>query len=398
MRVLVKFNYLFCSIILICITHVAQAQDLIVKKNGEVLCVYNIDIADKWVYYTSDNAEDSELKRILKDEVFSVKIGDDNMQTIDAAQPSEKTEVNANMQKAAGNNEDLMALYNQPSITGFKKMKPNDKDTKTAFAVIRVGKESVLSNSDLEVSFEKIVDDRYVDWLVGYHIYIKNKTDHVLYVDLGNTFRILNSGASRVYFDGSQVTQTKGSGRGSSVNLGAIANGVGVGGTIGAIASGINVGGGSQSSSSQTFGNQRVLPIPPMGKISLPPIYRPTKKDVAEDYDCFQIHLPADGYQLKRWHFYDYDEDDSPWTNQFIITYSKDADFSTCSNIKFSFYIGQLISVPDGQYASYVYFEDQVIGYNSNMIISHVKIKDFSEIKDVKYIDREGAVAKSIYY
>ena len=79
---LFSFNRIFLFILFLCICNFLKAQDLIVKKSGDVLTVYNIDISDKWVYYTSDESAESELKRIARHDVFSVKVGSGEMQVI----------------------------------------------------------------------------------------------------------------------------------------------------------------------------------------------------------------------------------------------------------------------------------------------------------------------------
>lgn len=407
---LFSFNRIFLFILFLCICNFLKAQDLIVKKSGDVLTVYNIDIADKWVYYTSDESAESELKRIARHDVFSVKVGSGEMQVIDEVEKSDeyKTSIANGGQsipalierQVAADNEDLKNLYNKSNLSCSDKSVPSNKSTNKAFVIIKVGKESVLSNEDLEVSFEKIVDDNSLEWILGYHIYIKNKTDRVVYVDLANTFRIVNNGASKVYYDGSQVTQTQGSGAGVGVNLGAVASGVGIGGALGAIASGVNVGGGSQTSTTQSFGSSRFLAIPQHGKVSLPPSFRPVKNIVVEDYDSFKIHLPADKFQLYRWQFLNYEEGESPWKNQFIITYSHDVDFNRYSNIKFSLYASQLIGSPGGFVNYYYnYFKQDVTGYEQTTIMSHASvIKNITEVKDLNFVDSSGRTIETRYF
>ncbi len=410
---MIQLKRLIFALVLIFAGQIVYAQDIIVKKTGETISVYNIDVADKWVYYTLDVSQDGELKRIARDDVFSVKIGEGEMQLLNALHSTnassnkdessnheiENSDPYLKVSPTASNNDDLISLYNKSSITGFKKMKPNDNSVDRVFAVIKVGKESILSNEDLEVSFEMIIDDRYVDWITGYHLFIKNKTNRVVYVDLGNTFRIMNNGASKIYFDGSQVTETIGSAKGVSVNMGAVAASVGLGGALGTLANGVNVGGGTQKSSSQTFGNQRILAIPPMGKVALPPIFRPTKKEVVEEYDSFKMHLPEHEFYFTKCQICNYIEENSPWKNQFIITYSHESDFSAYSNLTFTLYLNQFIGVTNTTFASSIHFFDEIVGYERNMIVAHARVsKHVQVIKEVKYIDSDGVVPEVIYF
>lgn len=404
---------LLLTLALVCVGYTLQAQDLIVKKSGEVLTVYNIDIAERWVYYTADTTEDAELKRIAREEVFSVKLAGGDMQMIGAAQSAQTPAPKAEEPKAeiaesapkiitrkvADNNAALIAQYNRSHITGFEKKEPSDKQVNSGIAVIQVGSESVLSNEDLEVSTEIIVDNQQWEWITGYRIYLRNKTNRVIYVDLANTFRIANNGSSKVYFDGEQVTETKGGSTGGAINLGAITGAVGIGGTVGTIASGVNVGGQNQKSTSQTFGNQRILAIPPMGKVALPPHYRAAKKEVVEEYDSFKIDLPEAQFPLQRWHIYNFEEADSPWKNHFIVTYSHEADFKNYADIKFSFYVSQLIGHNSMDMGSYGLFLERAIGFVRGTMISHLRILEgIKEIKDVKNSYSEGGRWQRNYY
>ncbi len=404
---------LLLTIFLLFVGHALQAQDLIVKKSGEVLTVYNIDIADKWVYYTADASTDGDLKRISKEEVFSVKIGSGEMQmigTAQAAQPAApKAEEPQNEvataaptiveRKTADNNAAMITHFNRTEITGIQKKEPNDKKVQSGYAVVKAGRASVLSNEDIEVSMEMVRDERLWEWVVGYRIHLKNKTNRMIYVDLANTFRIMNNGASKVYYDGSQVTETKGGSTGGAVNLGAIAGGVGVGGAIGTIASGINVGGARQNSTSQTFGTQRIITIPPMGKVELPPHYRADRKEVVEEYDSFRFDLPEGAFTLHCRHIYNFDEETSPWRNHFVVTYSHEADFKTYANLKFSLYAAQLIGTNVGEFANYALLVDRLIGYEAGSVISHIQVrKEIDEVKDVKNTFYEGGRWCRNYY
>lgn len=404
---------LLLTLALVCVGYTLQAQDLIVKKSGEVLSVYNIDIADRWVYYAIDASTDGDLKRISKEEVFSVKIGSGEMQmigTAQAAQPAApKAEEPQNEvataapkiveRKTADNNAAMITHFNRTEITGIRKKEPNDKKVQCGYAVVKAERESVLSNEDIEVSMEMIRDEQFWEWVVGYRIHLKNKTNRMIYVDLANTFRIMNNGASKVYYDGSQVTETKGGSTGGAVNLGAIAGEIGVGGAIGTIASGINVGGARNNSTSKSFGTQRILAIPPMGKVELPPHYRADRKKVVEEYDSFRFDLPEGTFTLHCRHIYNFEEETSPWKNHFVVTYSHEADFKTYANLKFSFYAAQLVGTNVGEFANYALLVERLMGYEPGSLISHVQVKkEIDEVKDVKNTFYEGSRWCRNYY
>ena len=136
------------------------AQDVIVRKNGEVLNVYNVEIASKYVFYTVDKSGNV-LKKIDKGDVFSVKIGNGEMRMIGEntkAEPNKQETVDHSApiqeglieRKVAGNNAELIARYNKRH-EGYTDKKPTDKVVKDGYAILGVTKESVLSNEDIEV-------------------------------------------------------------------------------------------------------------------------------------------------------------------------------------------------------------------------------------------------------
>lgn len=408
-QLLVMLLLLFCG-------QALRAQDLLVKKSGEVLTVFNIDIADRWVYYTQEASTDSDLKRIAREEVFSVKIAGGEMQTIGAVQPAvpaapqpaapvseaaneqEATGPRQIVRPAAADNAELIAQYNRVHITGVKEnikgnklAQPSNKPTDNGVAILKISEESVLSNEDVEVQIS-LVAKQYS--LYGYRIFVRNKTNKVLYLDLANTFRIMSNGTAKIYFDDTQITRTTGGSTGGAVNLGAVAGGVGIGGAVGTIASGINVGGAREASVSQTYKNERILKIPPRGRGELPAAYRAKGKEVVEDYDLFVMVFPAMQYSdIALWSIRTYTEADSPWKNHFSICYSTEADFATYSNLEFSLYLGQLIGTKANAMASrFVGLEEsalmlqRLVGYDGGaLLFSRFYVKGVEEVKDVRY-------------
>ena len=83
------------------------------------------------------------------------------------------------------------------------------------------------------------------------------------YIDLANSFKISDKGISTPHYSNNTYTVNKSSGSGGSINVGAVANAIGVGGTVGTLASGLNVGGGTSSGTTVTETEERILTIPP---------------------------------------------------------------------------------------------------------------------------------------
>ena len=68
---------------------------------------------------------------------------------------------------------------------------------------------------------------------------IKNKTNKTIYIDLGNTF-FSRGGEAQPYYIPGETHQYKGGTTGASVNMGAVAGALGVGGALGTLANGVN--------------------------------------------------------------------------------------------------------------------------------------------------------------
>ena len=84
----------------------------------------------------------------------------------------------------------------------------------------------------------------YQNYALG--VKVQNKTDHTIYIDLGNTF-ITRSGEAQAYYVPSSTVTSKGKTAGGSVNLGSVASAVGIGGAVGTLAGGVNVGGSNSA-------------------------------------------------------------------------------------------------------------------------------------------------------
>ena len=88
------------------------------------------------------------------------------------------------------------------------------------------------------------------------YVTVHNRTSEIMTIDQTRSFFVNSSGESTSYYDPTvrttSVTDMSSSTNGASVNLGAVARVLGIGGPIGALASGINVGGSGTSGTSTT--------------------------------------------------------------------------------------------------------------------------------------------------
>lgn len=88
------------------------------------------------------------------------------------------------------------------------------------------------------------------------NVIVYNKTDEIMTIDQTKSFFVSSNGKSQSYFDPTirTVSQTNSSSTsgGASVNLGSVANLLGVGGSLGSMLYGVNVGGGKSSGTAVT--------------------------------------------------------------------------------------------------------------------------------------------------
>lgn len=54
----------------------ASAQDLIVPKQGDPIKSWNLEISDKYVFYTTQADENSQIQRIEKDNILMIRHAD----------------------------------------------------------------------------------------------------------------------------------------------------------------------------------------------------------------------------------------------------------------------------------------------------------------------------------
>ena len=178
-------------------------------------------------------------------------------------------------------------------------------------AIFGVRTNSIMSTEDIEVNVVKRwVQDAALDdnELRLYFVEITNKTDRPLYIDKSRCYRFYNDGSKYCYYDPNR---------------------------------------------DDTCTAQRVIAIPPHSKKNLSDYNAVMMKsgNISElkiiDYpEDFNWDAKAAGIYEGFIQTYDvrtFPEDKSPYYRSFLITYSKDEDFTTYSLLPINFYMRQLI-------------------------------------------------------
>lgn len=111
---------------------------------------------------------------------------------------------------------------------------------------------------------------------------VYNRTSEIMIIDQTTSFFVNSDGTSISYYDPTvkttSVTDTSSSTNGATVNLGAVAGALGVGGAVGQIANGINVGGSSTDGTSTTsttyVADQPRIAIGPKGNGAMSKVFK----------------------------------------------------------------------------------------------------------------------------
>ena len=124
------------------------------------------------------------------------------------------------------------------------------------------GANAVYEDENLKVMIG--IDGGHPCWIVA------NKSDRTLYIDKGNSFSYKNN-TPTCLFTNASYTSGKEKNSGVGINLGSVANAVGIGGIAGTLMNGMNVGGGRTTQNSTTIQEQRVLALAPKAVYRLRP-------------------------------------------------------------------------------------------------------------------------------
>ncbi len=160
------------------------------------------------------------------------------------------------------------------------------------------------------------------------YLFVSNKTDHVIFIDKGSSFVYENGGATCLFSNASYSSGT-GSGGGASVNLGGVANALGVGGAVGSILGGVNVGGGRSTQNSTTYYEQRVKALAPHASYKL------------YEWDGTIYYYPKRPWKPgRKWSF---GRNDSPYVIEASLRYSADESFTSVQTAEVSNYVSDRV-------------------------------------------------------
>lgn len=316
------------------------AQDIIVLKNGTIVRSKIMEVSSSEIKYKRHSNPDGPLFTLKATEIVSINYENGEVDHYD--QVVEPTPQVASAPKgtpdeplfveveAAENNQALLDRYNNSQVKILKEKAPANKVMDDFYTYkFGVTSGSVLSSKEIEVTFEN--NSTHIRGLMyEYHrdIKIANKTGETIYIDLAKSFRINLDGSSHIYYDGSKQTSVTSAGSsGMSLYLGA----------------GVSVGSSGTNATTTTYTNERILAIPPHSHAYFSTYKRIGKEEVSAGEPRQVVYFMP--WEVKRWGIYNFTETDSPGHFKYTITYSKDADFTTYSQLKFDLYIQQVLGL-----------------------------------------------------
>lgn len=340
----------------------ASAQDVLITQEGDVKKVYDVEVGPSTVFYKEADKADAPTLRIKKADVIMIKRKDGtkydlgNEVSVKTMPTNIQTSTPANVTVSSDSQKRNADLINQ--INGFNPEyvgDDTDKDAKRLFCILGYGKDSQVVNDELEVecvtgsmycydskktvkkavingviSNDVTIKDYGTPWYTNpcIRLKLKNRSTKTLYIDLGNTFMTRNGVATAYYIPSSTSTSSSNS-SGASVNLGAVAGALGVGGALGTLANGIAVGGGNTSGTVNTIYSQRVIAVPPM-----------SVKELDAQMLFLELGNFCDGFNVFEGYAYDwipsfwFDKNDGDYKN------GETHDFAeSTSPIKFGFFV-----------------------------------------------------------
>lgn len=348
-----KMKFFYMALVGIMVSSTISAQDVIVKKDGSTILSKVLEINSSDIKYKKHSNLNGPTYTIAKSELLSINYENGEKEVFPdvTVNKQEYIQVNTSSRYVEAlpdvNNATVITQYNQPVTFEGKVSRKEAKDLVCKYGITSG---SILSNKDIEIKFELV----HLGYCCQYGINVRNKTEKVIYIDLGNTFRVEQNGKSFIYYDASkQTTVTHGNTSGGSLGLGSVANVLGIGGVVGTLANGISVGGGSQHSVSTAYSPQRIIAIAPHGKnyISMHREVEVKSGTILtnRETECLSHceNLFENISSIKRGFIHKgethiFSESESPVKREYIITYSTEESFYSYSTIKFGLYVQQV--------------------------------------------------------
>lgn len=320
---------LFIYLCLCACNLIINGQDIIIKRDGISIMSKVIEVSPEYIKYKKYSNLDGPTYTIYVKDVHYINYqnGDKDVFNNDDERMLQITSLSSKNDLKL--NEDIISNYNERDVAFT--LNDSKKKPKWMLRMLKIHKQSKMANSDCKLG---VYVDSNSD---GASVYVsfENTSDKTIYLDLGSsTFRRYTTASS--FYTNTSTTITKGKEGGGSVNLGPIADVVGIGGIVGTLASGVNVSGGLTSEKSTTVYADRVITIAPHTKYNLPSqeIYNYKLHPLLNrNYSLGERMLCTTPELLK----------ESPW--EIIVSYYMDGNMDASNKMDVGLYISEEIPV-----------------------------------------------------
>ena len=348
---------IFIVMALLCYLSV-EAQDVLVTKSGDALKVYGVEVGSETVFYQESQDANSPTKRMSKRDLLIIKYADGRVVNIaDSNISATATSVTPVASSSPANtptsaaavaaNNTLIEAYNSIHANFIGKVK--NKTAKVLYCECVITDDSKICDDNVELIYKtKSISINSNQLLVT----VKNKTDKVVYVDLGNTF-FTSEQVAEPYYVPQVVSTTSSTSSGVSVDAGAVASAFGVGGVIGELANGVTIGGGSSHGTSTSTFTQRVIAVPPMSTIELAPKAFVNRKkefdnglvfNITDRYDGIELYNnTGDRFTIGQEKSYDMNSSILHFSN--LLTYAFDENITSPCKLNATFYVNRVVGV-----------------------------------------------------
>lgn len=348
------------------------AQDMIVKKDGSIIQAKVAKIGIAEVEYKKWSNQDGPIYAIAKSDILAITYqnGEKEMfedSRIPILSPNNKSIIIDTNTK--GNIEALNVINNAPFFVNDSKLISQNKKAKTIGVQYGVTQNSLVQSDIISTKIEFCIkwggrlstgshfqkyheENNNIVFQGGPAVLVSlsNNSDQVVFVDLANTFLTIGGQNAEAYYKPEASSSSSTSSSGGSFNLGAITDGLGIGGIVGSIANGTTIGKNSGTTNSNVVFSQRVISIPPHSSIDLP--YKSIYKEgfmggFMNYYTNTFIHPSRKlciGEELI------YDESTSPFKLNIYSTISFEESFRESSNISVTLYCKKILGIKGGMY------------------------------------------------
>ena len=338
-----------------------SAQDLLITQEGNVIKAYETEIGPSSVFYKASEDPAAPLQKMQLSDILVIKFKDGSTFQPGAQQPAVQAvapapapaEAPAAAPVPAGGASNPLAEQAISEFNGEQVQYSGERNGKTAkilFCQCKLMPGSVILDENVELHFASTTKNYSNQSILtsvdnALKITVKNKSNSMIYVDLGNSF-FQRGSESQVMYVPAVTSSGTSSSSGASVNLGAL--------TRSPVLGGVTVGGGSTNTTTTTVYAQRVIAVPPMAQTDIGSfIIFQNKKEacyaghVKMDFNPWGMMFPYVGLNLYRDDFPEVGEEKALYDENIrfgtYITYATDEELTNPRQLNAFFCLDKII-------------------------------------------------------